>query len=109
MAVSARETNDQLFGDNGSVWAFVDGPAKPFILQKATHFTPATKDDYTLPFANPFLPFLNRSVDTRVEAVVKSQLAESAQGKSATILITARPIGINEGAKAKPYSVTLSI
>ncbi|MER1967072.1 type VI secretion protein IcmF/TssM N-terminal domain-containing protein [Castellaniella sp. GW247-6E4] len=109
MAVSAQETNDQLFGDKGSVWAFVDGPAKPFILQKATQFTPAQRGDYTFPFADPFLPFLNRSVDTRVEAVVKSQLAESAKGKSATILITARPIGVNDGAKAKPYSVNLSI
>lgn len=109
MAVSARETNDQLFGDKGSVWAFVDGPAKPFVEQKATRFTAAVKDDYVLPFDASFLPFLNRSVDTRVDAVVKSQLAEAAKGKSATILITARPIGVNEGAKAKPYSVHLSI
>ncbi len=109
MAVSARETNDQLFGDKGSVWAFVDGPAKPFVLQKASQFVPARHQSYELPFSSTFMPFLNRSVDTRVEAVVRSQLAESSKGKSATILITARPIGVNEGAKAKPYSVTLSI
>lgn len=109
MAVSARETNDQLFGDKGSVWAFADGPAKPFLVQKATQFAPAQRNQYVLPFADSFIPFLDRSVDTRVQAVVKTQLAESAKGKSATILITARPIGINEGAKAKPYSVTLSI
>ncbi len=109
MAVSPQEVNDQLFGDKGSVWAFVDGPARPFVLQKATRFTPAQRGDYAFPFADPFMPFLNRSVDTRVEAVVRSQLAETAKGKSATILITARPIGVNEGARAKPYSVNLSI
>src|SRR5690606_711441 len=106
---SARETDEQLFGDQGSVWAFADGPAKPFVQQKASSFTLATRGDDALPFAQPFLPFLNSAVDTHVEAAVKSQLAEAAKGQSATLLITARLIGATEGAKAQPYSVNLSI
>lgn len=109
MAVSPREINDQLFGDKGSVWAFADGPAKPFVQQKSTGFSAVRKQDYTFPFSTGFIPFLNTSVDTRVEAVVKSQLAEASMGKSANLLISARPIGVNPGAKAKPYSVNLSI
>ncbi|MGE4368628.1 MAG: type VI secretion protein IcmF/TssM N-terminal domain-containing protein [Burkholderiaceae bacterium] len=109
MAVSARETIDQLFGEKGSVWTFADGPAKPFIQQKATQFTVARKGDYSFPFSADFIPFLNRSVNTRVESVVKSQLAEASMGKAANLLITALPVGVNPGAKAKPYSVSLSI
>lgn len=109
MAVSARETNDQLFGDKGSVWAFADGPAKPFLQQRSGGFSLAKRDTYTFPFSPGFVPFLNSSVDTRVQSVVKSQLAEASMGKSVNLLITALPVGVNPGAKAKPYAVNLSI
>lgn len=109
MAVSPREINEQLFGEKGSVWAFTDGPAKPFLQQQANGFSLAKRDPYTFPFSAGFIPFLNTSVATRVEAVVKEQLAESSVGKSANLLISSRPIGVNPGAKAKPYSVNLSI
>ncbi len=109
LAVSPREANDQLFGDQGSVWAFADGPLKPFVQRRAEGFTSAKKDNYSVPLNPDFLPFLNRSVDTRVESVVKSKQAEAAKGKSATILIAARPLGVNPGAHAQPYAATLSI
>lgn len=109
MAVSAQETSDQLYGDKGSVWAFVDGPAKPFIRQQATRFSRVTHQGYTLPFNRTFIPFLNQSVDTRVEDIVRAQRAEQARGKTATLLISAQPIRVNPGAKAKPYAANLSI
>lgn len=109
MAVSARETNEQLFGDKGSVWAFADGPAKPFLNQQAGGFAAAVKQGQRFPFQPGFIPFLNQSVNTRVESVVKAQLAEASMGKSANLLITSRPVGVNPGAKAKPYAVNLSI
>ena len=109
MAVSARETNDQLFGDKGSVWAFADTTAKPFLNQQAGGFRAAVKLNERFPFDPGFIPFLNQSVNTRVESVVKAQLAEASMGKSANLLITSRPVGVNPGAKAKPYAVNLSI
>ena len=109
MAVSPRETNEQLFGDKGSIWTFADGPAKPFIRQYADGFRPVTYQGYTFPFSPGFIPFLNQSVSTRVESVVKARLAEASVGKSANLLITSRPIGVNPGAKAKPFAVNLSI
>lgn len=109
MAVSPRETNEQLFGDKGSVWAFADGVAKPFLQQQADGFRIATRDEHTFPFAPGFVAFLNGAVDTRVESVVKSQLAQASVGKSANLLITSRPVGVNPGAKARPYAVNLSI
>lgn len=109
MAVSPREVNEQLFGDKGSVWTFADGPAKPFIRQYADGFRATAYQGYTFPFSPGFIPFLNQSVSTRVESVVKARLAEASVGKSANLLITSRPIGVNPGARAKPYAVNLSI
>ena len=109
MAVSAQETTEQLFGEQGSVWSFADGPAKPFLKQQAATFTPAEKDGFTFPFSPNFVPFLNRSVDTRVSSVVRQQQAEASVGKWANLLITSRPIGVNPGAKAQPYAVNLAI
>ncbi|MFT0531291.1 type VI secretion protein IcmF/TssM N-terminal domain-containing protein [Castellaniella hirudinis] len=109
LAVSTREADDQLFGDQGSVWAFADGPLKPFVKRQASGFSLLDKNGFKAPLNPDFLPFLNRSVDTRVESVVKAKQAEAAKGKSANILITARPLGVNEGAQAQPYSAILSI
>ncbi|MBF22233.1 MAG: hypothetical protein CML18_00980 [Pusillimonas sp.] len=109
MAVSTQETTEQLFGDKGSVWTFADKSAKPFLQQQANGFTTATKNGYTFPFDPGFIPFLNQSVSTQVESVVKKQLAEASIGKTANLLITSLPVGVNPSAKAKPYAVNLSI
>lgn len=109
MAVSAQETMNQLFGEKGSVWSFADGPARPFLKQQAGGFTLAKKNNFTFPFTPDFVPFLNASVDTQVASEVRKQQAESAVGKSANLLISSRPVGVNPGAKANPYAVNLSI
>lgn len=109
LAVSPRETTEQLFGDKGSVWLYADGPIKPFVNQYASGFRPKTYHNYSFPFSPGFIPFLNQSVDTQIESSVKSQLALAAIGKSANLLISSLPTGVNPGAKAKPYAVNLSI
>ncbi|NLC36631.1 MAG: LysM peptidoglycan-binding domain-containing protein [Alcaligenaceae bacterium] len=109
MAVSTQETIEQLFGEQGSVWAFADGPAKPFLKQQAAGFTPALKDGKRFPFSPDFIPFLNRSVDTQVASTVRQQQAEASVGAWANLLITSRPIGVNPGARARPYAANLSI
>ena len=114
-AVSAKEVGEQLFGQQGSVWAFANGPTKPFIQQKGGQFLPikALSHDklvgYEFPFQGDFVPFLNRSIGVRVEQLVKDQRAESAKGKSVKLAITSRPIGVNASAKVKPYAAILSI
>ncbi|MAO52353.1 MAG: hypothetical protein CML16_15925 [Pusillimonas sp.] len=109
MAVSTQETTEQLFGDKGSVWTFTDKSAKPFLQQQSSSFTIATKNGETFPFDPGFIPFLNQSVSTQVQSVVKKQLAQASIGKTANLLITSRPVGVNPSAKAKPYAVNLSI
>jgi type VI secretion system protein ImpL len=114
-AVSAKEIGEQLFGQQGSVWAFANGSAKPFIEQKGGQFLPVKALAYDklggveFPFHGDFVPFLNRSIGARVEQLVKDQRAESAKGKSVKLAITSRPIGVNTSANVKPYAAILSI
>lgn len=114
-AVSAKEIGEQLFGQQGSVWAFANGSAKPFVQQKGGEFLPVKAQAYDklvgfeFPFHGDFVPFLNRSVGARVEQLVKDQRAENAKGKSVKLAITSRPIGVNASATAKPYAAILSI
>lgn len=109
MAVSAKEITEQLFGDKGSVWAFADGPAKPFLKQQADGFRATVKNGFTFPFTHEFVPFLNQSVTTQVESEVKRRRAEASVGKWANLLITSGPIGVNPGAKVRPYAANLTI
>jgi type VI secretion system protein ImpL len=114
-AVSAKEVGEQLFGQQGSVWAFANSSAKPFIQQKGGQFLPVKALAYDklggveFPFHSDFLPFLNRSIGARVDQLVKDQRAENAKGKSVKLAITSRPIGVNTSAKVKPYAAILSI
>ena len=109
MVLSESELNKQLFGPQGSVWAFADGPASPFIKRAGRTFVPAKTLGYAMPFTAGFFPFLNQSVGTRIDQLVKEQNAEKAKGKAVRLTITGRPLGVNPGATAKPYAATLKI
>lgn len=109
MTVSAKELSKQLYGTEGSVWAFLDGPAKPFVNQSINGFRPVRFKEFTFPFTADFMPYLNRAMAGRVEQIVRDQRAESAKGKTAKMTITGRPLGVNPGAKAKPYAAIFSL
>ncbi len=109
MVLGESELNKQLFGPQGSVWAFADGPASPFIKRTGRTFVPTKTLGYAMPFTAGFFPFLNQSVGTRVDQLVKEQNAEKAKGKAIRLTITGRPLGVNPGATAKPYAATLKI
>ena len=109
LAVNPQELSNQLFGDQGSVWGFVDGPAKNFITRVGGSLLPSTVSGYQFPFASGFIGFLNQAVTSRVSAVVRQKLAQSSTTKSAKLSLAASPIGVNDGAKAKPYAAILSI
>lgn len=109
LAVNPSEASTQLFGDQGSVWSFVDGSAKNFISRSGGSLMPVTVSGNQFPFALGFISFLNQSVVSRVSEVVKQKLAESSTTKSAKLSLAASPIGVNPGAKARPYAAMLSI
>lgn len=109
LAVNPKEASNQLFGEQGSVWTFVDGPAKSFLTRMGGSILPVTISDYQFPFAQGFISFLNQAVTSRVSEVVRQKLAESSTAKSAKLSLAASPIGVNDGAKARPYAAILSI
>lgn len=109
LAVNPQELSNQLFGEQGTVWAFVDGPAKNFITRLGGSLLPITVSGYQFPFSVGFIGFLNQAVTSRVSTVVKQKLAQASTTKSAKLSLAAYPIGVNEGAKARPYAAVLSI
>jgi type VI secretion system protein ImpL len=80
-ATSMTQIMDQLFGTQGTVWAFADGPAKPFLRRDATRFNMLETLGYALPVTPAFLPVLNGAVNKRVEQLVGQQQLELAQRK----------------------------
>lgn len=80
-ATSMTQIVDQLFGTQGTVWAFADGPAKPFLRRDATRFSTVETLGYSLPMTPAFLPVLNGAVNKRVEQLVGQQQLELAQRK----------------------------
>lgn len=109
LAINPQEASAQLFGDQGSVWGFVDGPAKNFVTRNAGFISPVEVSGKQFPFAPGFIAFLNQAVSSRVNEVVKEKLAQTSLTKGAKISLAALPIGVNQGAKARPFSATLSI
>ena len=67
---------DQLYGAKGTVWAFADGPAKPFLQRDANKFSVVQTLGYSVPFTRQFLPMLNDAAGKRVEQLVGQQRAE---------------------------------
>jgi type VI secretion system protein ImpL len=81
-ATSMTQIIDQLYGAQGTVWAFADGPAKPFLKRDATRFSMVETLGYSLPVTPAFLPMINGAVNKRVEQLVGQQKLELVQRKS---------------------------
>lgn len=109
LAINPQEASEQLFGDQGSVWSFVDGPAKSFVNRLGGAFVAATKDGVQFPFAAGFIQFLNQAVSSRVSEVVRQKLSKASIEKSAKLTLAAMPLGVNSGAKARPYAALLFV
>jgi len=107
LATSPKEASTQLFGDQGTVWAFVDGPGKNFINRGAGGFSATQFKNYQMPFSSEFMDFLNQAVTTRVSQLVKQQRAAASDKKSAKLSLAAYPLSVNPTAKVRPYAATL--
>lgn len=68
---------NQLYGDKGTVWAFADGIAKPFIERDGTSFHVVQTLGYSVPFTGDFLPTLNNAVNQRVGQLVDQKREEA--------------------------------
>lgn len=75
-ATTMTDVVDQLYGQSGSVWAFADGPAKPFLARDANRFHIVETLGFSVPFTGDFLPMLNGAAGKRVEQLVAQQKME---------------------------------
>jgi type VI secretion system protein ImpL len=107
LATSPKEASTQLFGEQGTVWTFVDGPGKHFINRGASGFGATRYKNYQMPFSGEFMDFLNQAVTTRVSQLVKQQRAAASDKKSAKLSLAAYPLSVNPTAKVRPYAATL--
>ena len=81
-AISTSELSEQLYGEHGSVWAFVNGPAKPFLQYRTNLYVATATLGQTLPFAADFLPFLNAAISDQVARKVDQKHRVTAEKRS---------------------------
>ena len=85
-----EEAVETLFGTDGSVWAFADGVAKPFLQRDANSFKARTALGAQFPFSSEFMVTLNTAIGKRIDQLVeqqkdalrKQQMAEHAQAQA---------------------------
>ena len=65
---------NELYGKTGSVWAFADGIAKPFLQRNANQYAVVQTAGFSLPFTPSFLPALNNATGKRVEFIKSNAL-----------------------------------
>lgn len=97
-AVGKASLQELLFGDQGLVWAFIKGPAAPFINGSPQGYQPISVLGQRVAFHPQFLDFINHGNIDRQE--IK---------ESYTVKIKAYPIDINKEATQKPQAVLLDL
>ena len=87
----------------GSVWKYIEGPAKPFITKGKAGYVPrraslGSGNDHSVPFTQDFLEFLNTG-------------AEGAIGHQPEYLVHLEtlPIAVNDGAVLHPHANLLTL
>ena len=87
-----------LFGKEGVVWKFVNGPASPFLgRNQKGYFAKKAKGSH-IPFKNDFISFLTRGSEAKTS--IQSEY---------TVEIKALPIDVNDNAKEEPHAVVLEL
>ncbi|WP_321910615.1 type VI secretion protein IcmF/TssM N-terminal domain-containing protein [Paraburkholderia sp. J11-2] len=80
-ATDESAANDQLFGAKGAVWAFAEGPAKPFLTRNASRYDVVQTQGLSVPFTTAFVSTLNGAYAR--QAAQQRSAARSAADKQA--------------------------
>ncbi|MFX1766060.1 type VI secretion protein IcmF/TssM N-terminal domain-containing protein [Paraburkholderia sp. A1RI-2L] len=70
---------DQLFGAKGTVWAFADGAAKPFLVRDASRYDVVQTQGYSVPFTPAFVTLLNGALGRQVAQQQTQQRSAAAK------------------------------
>jgi type VI secretion system protein ImpL len=96
--VSKDKLPDLLFGKQGVVWKFVNGPAAPFLGRNQKGYFTQKAMGSRISFKNDFISFLTQGSEAKTS--IQSEY---------TVQIKALPVGVNDKAKEEPYEVTLEL
>lgn len=80
-ATSNSDMNDLLYGAKGSVWAFANESARPFLQRTATEYVPVETLGTKLAFDSTFLAFVNDAMRQKVGQAETQRKTEVAQKK----------------------------
>ncbi|WP_213307568.1 type VI secretion protein IcmF/TssM N-terminal domain-containing protein [Paraburkholderia sacchari] len=80
-ALDKNAALDQLFGAKGTVWAFSDGAAKPFITRGANRYDVVETQGYSVPFTPAFVTMLNGALGRQL---VQQQLQQRSAAEKQT-------------------------
>jgi hypothetical protein len=69
--------SEMLYGAKGSVWTFLDGPAKSFVKRDAQGYAAYQKLGFQPQFDDGFLPFVNRAAARQRDIAVFARSAEA--------------------------------
>ncbi|APG19813.1 hypothetical protein A3780_20430 [Kosakonia radicincitans] len=129
---------DYLYGLNGVVWKFLQGPATPFVRFDGSNYRISRVNGYELPFSPEFITFINGVMAKRIEALSAKKREQSEENENQIlrddqvrileqtitnvseklsemrneehyITLTSEPVNINEESRDKPYAALLSM
>ena len=129
-AASRDDMLRQVYGPQGTLWAFVDGPAAPFLRRDAERYQPASRAAQHLPFTPAFLGALNTAAQRRAEQARQQARAQRVQGSlqaveqqldqarqalqaaqqaHAVVALTALPTDVQPDSAPKVFSTQLTL
>lgn len=87
-----------LFGQNGAVWKFIQGPAAPFLGRNQNGYFAKKVRGARIPFKNDFFAFITKGseVSTSIQPEYK-------------VMVKALPVDVSDKAKEAPYEVVLEL
>lgn len=77
--LSENDLTDMLYGEKGSIWAFADGVAKPFLGRDANHFFPTEVMGTNVPFEANLIQLLDRAMLRRQAKAAAKESQKLAQ------------------------------
>lgn len=96
---------DLVFGPQGTVWTFVEGPAKPYLIRGAQIFRPIETYGYSVPWSADFMPFLNSAVGRHVEQIVTRKRGDEVEKAKMLAIEKTKATPINIGIEGEPVNV----
>jgi type VI secretion system protein ImpL len=138
LVTTESEVFQKTYGDQGTLWSFIDNTAKPFLTSNGTNFVNKSVDGFEISWQETLIPFLNNAASnkrSRDAAVKKAELEDKLDNtkdnarikeidgqiadiekdqaifnkSTFTIKVEGLPVQSNNAVKTLPYGVSISL